>query len=65
LRREYYATFGFAFVFCAEGKTPEDVLEAIKGRVENRPEEEMTLAAEEQVKITQLRLERLFHHEGN
>lgn len=65
LRHEYYATFGFAFVFCAEGKTPEDVLEAIKARVENRPEEEMTLAAEEQSKITQLRLGRLFHHERN
>ena len=65
LRHEYYATFGFAFVFCAQDKTPEEVLEAIKARVENRPEEEMTLAAEEQAKITQLRLGRLFHHERN
>jgi 2-oxo-4-hydroxy-4-carboxy-5-ureidoimidazoline decarboxylase len=65
LRREYYATFGFTFVFCAEGKTPEDVLEMLKSRVENRPEEEMTFAAEEQAKITQLRLGSLFHHEGN
>jgi 2-oxo-4-hydroxy-4-carboxy-5-ureidoimidazoline decarboxylase len=61
LRHEYYATFGFTFVFCAEDKTPEDVLEALQARVENRPEEEMTFAAEEQAKITQLRLERLFH----
>ena len=38
--------------------------EALKARVENRPEEEMTFAAEEQAKITQLRLGRLFH-EGN
>ena len=65
LRREYYATFGFAFVFYAEDKTPEDVLEVLKDRVENRPEEEMTFAAEEQAKITQLRLGRLFQHEGN
>jgi OHCU decarboxylase len=60
LRREYYTTFGFTFVFCAQGKTPEDVLEAIKTRVANRPEEEMTWAAEEQAKITQLRLGSLF-----
>ena len=60
LRREYYATFGFTFVFCAEGKTPEDVLETLKARVENRPEQEMTFAAEEQAKITQLRLGSLF-----
>ena len=65
LRHEYYATFGFTFVFCAEGKTPEDVLDAIKSRVENRPEEEMAYAAEEQAKITQVRLGRLFGHEGN
>jgi 2-oxo-4-hydroxy-4-carboxy--5-ureidoimidazoline (OHCU) decarboxylase len=65
LRHEYYATFGFTFVFCAEGKTPEDVLETLQARVENRPEEEMTFAAEEQAKITQLRLGRWFHHEGN
>jgi 2-oxo-4-hydroxy-4-carboxy-5-ureidoimidazoline decarboxylase len=60
LRHEYYATFGFTFVFCAQGKTPEDVLETIQARVENRPEEEMTFAAEEQAKITQLRIESLF-----
>jgi 2-oxo-4-hydroxy-4-carboxy-5-ureidoimidazoline decarboxylase len=65
LRHEYYATFGFTFVFCTQGKTPEDVLEALSARVENRPEEEMTFAAEEQAKITQLRLGSLFSREGN
>jgi 2-oxo-4-hydroxy-4-carboxy-5-ureidoimidazoline decarboxylase len=65
LRHEYYATFGFTFVYCAEGKTPEDVLEALKARVENRPEEEMAYAAEEQARITQLRLDRLFRHAGD
>jgi len=65
LRREYYATFGFSFVLCAEGKTPEDVLEALKTRVEHRPEEEMTHAAEEQAAITQLRLVTLFDHAGD
>ncbi len=65
LRHEYYATFGFTFVFCAQNKTPEDVLDVLSARVENRPEEEMTFAAEEQAKITQLRLEGLFRDEGN
>ena len=65
LQHEYYATFGFPFVCCIKGKTPDQMCEAIKLRVENRPEEEMTNAAEEQAKITRHRIERLFAHEGN
>lgn len=60
LRHEYYATFGFTFVLFAQEKTPADVLEELQARVENRPEEEMTIAAEEQAKITQFRLRQLF-----
>lgn len=65
LRRQYYVTFGFTFVFCAQKKTPENVLAAIQTRLENLPEQEMTLAAEEQAKITQIRLGSLFGHEGD
>jgi len=37
----------------------------LKTRVEHRPEEEMTHAAEEQAAITQLRLVTLFDHAGD
>jgi len=60
LLHEYYATFGFGFVYCTEGKSSRDVLEALKQRVENRPEQELANSAEEQSKITLMRLGKLF-----
>jgi allantoicase len=57
--RAYEATFGHVFLICATGKTSEEILRALQARLENKPEVELQIAAEEQKKITRLRLERL------
>jgi 2-oxo-4-hydroxy-4-carboxy-5-ureidoimidazoline decarboxylase len=61
----YYATFGFGFIYYSVGKTNEEIMDVLKLRVENRVEEELSNAAEEQSKVTQLKLGRLFDHEGH
>jgi allantoicase len=59
LNRDYEARFGFIFIICASGKTPDQSLQALRQRLENQREAELRIAAEEQRKITRLRLERL------
>jgi OHCU decarboxylase len=58
--REYLAKFGFIFVVCASGKTGDELLAILRERLPNDPEPEIRLAAEEQRKITRLRLGKLF-----
>jgi len=60
LLREYYATFGFQFVHYSVGQSSEQILLALKIRIENRLEQELGNAAHEQAKVTQLKLGRLF-----
>ena len=55
----YQATFGHVFLICATGKTSEEILKAIRERLANDPEVELRIAADEQKKITRLRLEKL------
>jgi allantoicase len=57
--RAYAEKFGYVFLICATGKTSEEILHALRQRMPNNPETEMRLAAEEQRKITRLRLEKL------
>ena len=57
--REYERCFGFIFIVCATGKTSEEMLAILRGRLRNDPETELRVAAEEQRKITRLRLEKL------
>jgi len=57
--REYLAKFGYIFIVCATGKTAEEMLAILRSRLPNTPEQEIHVAAEEQNKITRLRLERL------
>jgi len=57
--REYLAKFGYIFILCATGKTAEEMLAILRSRLPNTPEQEIHVAAEEQNKITRLRLERL------
>ena len=58
--REYYATFGFNFIYYSVGKSKEDIMMVLKSRVENRLEQELGNAAAEQAKVTQRKLGRLF-----
>jgi allantoicase len=56
--RAYEARFGHIFIVCATGKTPAEMLAECKQRLANDPGKEISLAADEQRRITQLRLER-------
>ncbi len=57
--RDYEARFGHIFIVCATGKSAEEMLELLRARLGNDPETELRTAAEEQRKITNLRLEKL------
>ncbi len=57
--REYEERFGHIFLVCATGKSGEEMLAILHERLGNDREAELRLAAEEQRKITHLRLEKL------
>lgn len=57
--RQYEARFGYIFIVCATGKSAEEMLALLTKRLANDPETEIHLAAEEQRKITRIRLEKL------
>ena len=57
--RLYEEKFGYIFIVCATGKSAEEMLALLKVRLENDPEGELLIAAKEQNKITQLRLDNL------
>jgi allantoicase len=59
LNREYESRFGYIYIVCATGKSVEEMLALLRKRLENDPEEEIAVAAEEQGLITQLRLRKL------
>ena len=59
--REYEQRFGFIFIVCATGKSSEEMLTLLNQRLQNDPETELRFAAEEQLKITRLRLEKLLN----
>jgi 2-oxo-4-hydroxy-4-carboxy-5-ureidoimidazoline decarboxylase len=54
--REYENTFGHTFIVCASGLSAEEMLGMLRERMENDPHIEIRIAAEEQAKITDLRL---------
>jgi OHCU decarboxylase len=58
--RLYEARFGHRFIVCATGKHAAEMLELLRARLDNDPETELRVAAEEQRKITNLRMERFF-----
>ncbi len=56
--RAYETRFGYIFIVCATGRSAEEMLAMLESRMENAPDEELRVAAEEQRKITRLRLEK-------
>ncbi|XP_011093452.1 uric acid degradation bifunctional protein TTL isoform X2 [Sesamum indicum] len=56
----YRQKFGFVFLIFASGRSSPEILAEMKRRYHNRPIVEFVLAAEEQMKITELRLSKLF-----
>jgi allantoicase len=57
--RAYEARFGYIFIVCATGKSAGEMLALLDERLTNDPDEELHIAAEEQRKITRLRLAKL------
>jgi 2-oxo-4-hydroxy-4-carboxy-5-ureidoimidazoline decarboxylase len=57
--REYERRFGYIFIVCASGLGAAEMLSRLRARLANAPEVELRNAAEEQMKITQLRIEKL------
>ncbi|MGC1507379.1 2-oxo-4-hydroxy-4-carboxy-5-ureidoimidazoline decarboxylase [Ketobacter sp. MCCC 1A13808] len=57
---EYLEKFGFIFIVCATGKSADEMLALLHARLPNSRPQELQNAAEEQHKITALRLEKLF-----
>jgi 2-oxo-4-hydroxy-4-carboxy-5-ureidoimidazoline decarboxylase len=57
--RAYEEKFGYIFIVCATGKSADEMLRLLEERIPNDPEREIANAAEEQMKITRIRLEKL------
>lgn len=57
--RLYEEKFGYIFIVCAAGKKAEEMLAILQSRLLNAPENELEIAAEEQNKITKLRIQKL------
>lgn len=57
--QSYLDRFGFIFIICATGKTAEEMLGTILDRLNNTRDQELRIAAKEQLKITHIRLENL------
>ena len=58
--KEYLTKFGYIFIVCASGKSASEMLELLKLRIDNKPDYEIKIAAAEQNKITNLRIDKLF-----
>jgi len=57
--RDYEARFGHIFIVCASGKSASEMLALLRARLPNDPENELKIAAGEQMKITRLRIDKL------
>jgi len=58
--RDYEARFGYIFIVCATGKSSEEMLASLERRLAHNPSDELRVAAQEQRKITHLRIAKLF-----
>jgi 2-oxo-4-hydroxy-4-carboxy-5-ureidoimidazoline decarboxylase len=52
----YEARFGYIFIVCATGRRADEMLALLEARLDNDPDKEIRVAAEEQARITDLRL---------
>lgn len=55
---DYENRFGYIFIVCATGKSAGEMLALLQERIHNPPTKELRIAAEEQAKITQIRMEK-------
>jgi OHCU decarboxylase len=59
LNRRYEEKFGFIYIVCATGKGSDELLTILQERLQSDAKSELTTAAREQAKITELRLDKL------
>ena len=59
MNREYEEHFGYIYIICATGKSAEEMHAIARERLINDSKNELRVAAEEQRKITRLRLLKL------
>jgi len=59
LNQRYVERFGYIFIVCATGKSAAEMVELLHARLANDDARELVIAAEEQAKITALRLAQL------
>ena len=59
----YEEKFGFIFIVCATGKSAEEMLDLCRRRSNNDADSEIRIAADEQRKITEIRLKKLLDTE--
>lgn len=62
VNREYEQRFGYIYIVSATGKSAVEMLGLARERIGNEPDVELRVAAEEQRKITRLRLEKLLNN---
>ena len=61
---EYERKFGYIYIVCATGKSADEMLAILRGRLQNDADKEIHVAAEEQRRITHLRLQKLLTKES-
>jgi OHCU decarboxylase len=59
--RRYEAKFGHIFLICASGLSGSEMRAALERRLDHEPAAELAVAAEEQRRITRIRLRKLVH----
>lgn len=60
LNQEYEKKNGFIFIVCATGKSAAQMRDMLLDRIDNSSEQELIAGAQEQAKITEIRLNKLF-----
>lgn len=55
----YEERFGHIFIVCATGKSADEMLALLEQRMDHAPDQELAVAAAEQMKITELRLHKI------
>lgn len=61
--RLYEKKFGYIFIVCATGKSAEEMLDICRRRLKNDADSEIRIAADEQRKITEIRLKKMLEIE--
>jgi OHCU decarboxylase len=63
-QRAYERRFSWTYIVCATGRTPAEILADCRARLENEPDDEIAVAAAEERRIGELRLDRILEEGG-